>query len=724
MKDTFAATPPRSRARIIVGFWLGVVIVLAIPTGLANGATGKTAEDFVVALPLEGLVTKPANLFNLEGKTLRFTPQKNGGYTVESLPTSKTVPCDQLLRDEDAVKDTVFEARGWAVPLAFSFPFAGKTWQRLYVNRNGNISFEKHEGAYWPRRNPWPDGGMCSVAAAIDSNSAAGMEQMLAVLWNAYETDSRVCKVHIESNKESLAITWEVVRGSAGQEIAGTCTFQARLYPSGMIEMAYPTVPERDGIVGLFSGQPVNGVRLHHWQSPENRADPSVAIESTDIYDDGSVLKFVMTMKNDVPAQSSTGTFAYRCMARINGDLEQFAANLHDGWDGSSSLGASPRTAGFRIQGRTVEFYVSKVQLYGIKQFAPSWNVIWWGTNHFDHSPDNLGTVDLTSLSPPETHLLSAHGSHSGNIFEVFHYSEVTKSSDTLLKAIYQKLSAKDDIALVFTDFRIDDLFSQGGGARWSNFPIQGIGPGADTPRSTKDLGSTQLQANIANVWVGAPLFAESGETRDGWKWQNYARGVCWISHETTHRWGMNLTMRNPQTGQEVRLGNDVGHWEEGLNAPAMWSVADRYLERPAQDASIMGGAVWKQNSDNTFSKAPYPYGIPNGLTALDLYIMGLLPPEKVPDTFILTDLKDVGRNRFQAKEIPVRIQDIVAAMGPRLPASAEAQKIFHLKLYLVHEAGRPVNPEMLSRAKKLAAEVSEYFNRASGGVMKVVPSN
>jgi hypothetical protein len=720
----------RRRAVAIVFYSLALLVgLLRAPAQTEadfSSNPGETdATNFVVPVALDGLVSKAANLFDLEGKSLRFTPQGDGSYTIELLPDATTMACNRVLQDDDAEPDGPFQAKGWAVRLPFSFPFGGKTWSKIYVNRNGNLSFAKHEGAYWPQRDPWPDGGMRSMAATIDSNAAAGLEQMIAVLWAPYEPNPAVSEVRLEAQDNCLAVTWHVVRSYAGQVVAGPCTFQVRLYPTGVIEMAYLKVPEKDGIVGLFTGLPVNGPLLEHWQHSHSAADPSVAIASADIYDAGSTLKFVLSMKTDAPLHVAQGMLAYRCLFKVNGYLEQVATNVTDKPFGSSSLGATPHTAGYAIHGKTVEIYVSKVAFAGCDKIYPGWNVTWWGLpGRFDQSPADLRPgVDLTKVTPGETDLSSTHDARSGNIFEVFHYSEVTKKADRLLKEIYQQLPPDDDIALVFTDFRIDDLYGQGGGAWHVNFPIQGIGGGADQPRSTKELGSTKLQINIANVWVGAPLFAESGTDPEGRHWFNYALGVKWIAHESTHRWGMTLVTRNPHTDQQVDLGDSVGHWIEGMNTPALFPMGGHYLDHPSPGPSIMGGSVWQENPDGTFSKDNYPFGAPGGYTALDLYIMGFLPPDKVPDTFVLTNLQDLGDGRYSGTKLRVRIQDIISVMGPRLPASADAQRIFHMKLYLVHEPGRDVDPAMLERAQHLSVAVANFFHQATGGEMQVVPS-
>jgi hypothetical protein len=217
------------------------------------------ADPFPVSvMTLENLVRKPANLFDLEGKTVRFSPQEDGSWKVETTPEVKLTPCDTVL---PAAHDGIFGSYGWHVDLPFAFPFAGKTWKTLYVNNNGNLSFEKSEADYIRERWPWSDSGMRSMAAAIDSRSVAGQEQMIAVLWAVY--DLRRTQVNICKAADQLAVTWRVSREGGDMPAAGENVFQARLAKSGVIEFAYAKVPERDGIVGLFTGQAVKGKRIH-----------------------------------------------------------------------------------------------------------------------------------------------------------------------------------------------------------------------------------------------------------------------------------------------------------------------------------------------------------------------------------------------------------------------------------------------------------------------------
>jgi hypothetical protein len=689
---------------------------------LAAPANENAQGNFVSVVSMDGLIEKPANLFNLQGRTLRFTPETDGTYKIISLATSNVVQCNQMLDDRDA--QGPYQARGWPVSLSFPFTFGGKTWDRLFVNRNGNISFAKSEGDSWSQHDPWSDGGMRSVAAAIDSRSAAGLEQMISVLWGTYDPDSHRSQISIRQSNDVLVVTWNVTRINWGQTPAGVNIFQARLFKSGVIEMVYPRVFESDGIVGLFTGQPVTGRSLHHWQHT-GKADPSVDIDSTDIYDAGSVLKFVITMKNDAIANVRTGTLDYRCLIHRNGFGDQVAVSVTDTQGATSSLDPSPTAVGFQIRGKTVEMFVSKVSLAGCLRFTPEWNVIWWGMDGRNlSSGKGTSPVDLQGIARGEADFSDLNGTFSGNIFEVFHYAQVNKKSERLLQVIYKTVPAEDDIALVFTDFRLDDLYGIGGGAIAANFPIKGIGSGEEHPRSTASIGSKQLQMSIATAWIGGPGFAESGIDDGNRRWANFAHGVKWITHECTHRWGMNMSFRDPRTGKEEKLADGSGHWLEGLNTVSLAPMASHYLDRASLGNSIMGGTAWRQNTDGTFSKSDYPSGVPGGYSAIDLYVMGLLPPEKVPETFLIADLKDLGNNRFSGTKVPVRIADITAVMGPRLPSAAQAQKTFRMTFYLVHEPNREVNTETLAKARKLSAAASDFFMQASGGEMRVVPTH
>ncbi|MXW38501.1 MAG: hypothetical protein F4Z65_09575 [Acidobacteria bacterium] len=71
---------------------------------------------------------------------------------------------------------------------------------------------------------------------------------------------------------------------------------------------------------------------------------------------------------------------------------------------------------------------------------------------------------------------------------------------------------------------------------------------------------------------------------------------------------------------------------------------------------------------------------------------------------------------------MPVRIEDIVDALGPRIPGADESRTEFRLGVYLLHNGTAP-RPALLHKARSISAAVAEYFFRATDGRMLVLPN-
>ena len=673
-------------------------------------------DGAVTALPAGRLIYKPANFFDLEGKTVTFTPDGDGyAVAVDGLSWEQpgpTATTHQLLGDRHQ-----FEV----VDLPFPFPFAGSMWNRVYANANGHISFQRPERENWPQRAPWPDGTMRSLAAAIDSRSAAGLEAKIAALWAIYGDMT----LSVDSTPARVVFSWAATRPMPAYRFhrpLGPNVFQARLYPSGRIELAYRAVAERDGFVGLFRTPSGRGRIL---DAPAEAAgdveEPVVDITDLELVDTGSTLLFRMTLAADVPEQVDDGEIAYLIFFRF-GEYDcvaRLAVNAN-GREPVWRCRPAPHSFGHRVRGSTVEFFVSKTLFHGADRFAWDAGVVWRAREQFDHI-DEVGTarMDRTDLD-----LGALAGTVNGNVFEVFHYPVVPKSIDHVTSYIYEQVPANDEIAVLFTDFRIDDLFGHGPSTGPVNVAVQGIGaPNAD-PRSGEDYGSQSLLVSMAPQFIGGEnLWRETGLGENGHPFRNFAEGIWWTAHEATHRWVARILFRNPLSGQIESLRDDGSHWSRSLHSPAVYPVwpgfsGERYVER-----SVNGGGVWRDNGDGTFTRQDDGRALARGLSALDLYAMGMIPPEEVPDTFILRVAEGARpEGTVRATKVPVRIEDVIAAMGPREPAADESRKEFRLGVYLLHDGITP-RPDLLQRARGVSAAVAEYFFRATGGRMMVLPN-
>ena len=176
------------------------LLVPARWTVLAAGNEGMTVLGKVTAVPATGLVRRQASFFDLEGRTVTFTPAGAGAYSVHVDPltwvetdaaTRRSFDLGEPADEPPSPFDDRFRPRSqWnsggedlGIVPSFAFPFAGRTWTRVHANTNGNVSFAAPETTHWEQRDPWADGTMRSVAAAVDSRSAAGFEAMISTSW-------------------------------------------------------------------------------------------------------------------------------------------------------------------------------------------------------------------------------------------------------------------------------------------------------------------------------------------------------------------------------------------------------------------------------------------------------------------------------------------------------------------------------------------------------------
>jgi hypothetical protein len=165
--------------------------------------------------------------------------------------------------------------------------------------------------------------------------------------------------------------------------------------------------------------------------------------------------------------------------------------------------------------------------------------------------------------------------------------------------------------------------------------------------------------------------------------------------------------------GETIPLGPT--HWARGLHAPAPFA-----FQRPTE-ASAMGGGVWQDNFDGTFTQLDDDYYVPaTGYSYLDLYLMGLVASSEVPDFFILRDLTPAGRDVngrpvFKANRTKVTIQDVIAAEGPRQPDVDHAQKQFNTGMVVMVEHGKTPTRELIERTNGIREAWIDYFATVTG---------
>lgn len=114
----------------------------------------------------------------------------------------------------------------------------------------------------------------------------------------------------------------------------------------------------------------------------------------------------------------------------------------------------------------------------------------------------------------------------------------------------------------------------------------------------------------------------------------------------------------------------------------------------------------WRDNSDGSFT----PLSLTDrerSYCSLDLYLMGLIPPDQVGNFYYLSDLHHLGGARYRATRHLLNVQNVLWAENERKPKAADSQKEFRHSFVLVTRDA--------ARAESLAHAI-DRFRRAFVG--------
>jgi len=140
------------------------------------------------------------------------------------------------------------------------------------------------------------------------------------------------------------------------------------------------------------------------------------------------------------------------------------------------------------------------------------------------------------------------------------------------------------------------------------------------------------------------------------------------LNHEIGHSWGAFV-------GVEKGISTGV-HWSGSTDISGMMSEGFETSD---------GLYFFKPNGDGTFTAGWFE----DRFAPLELYLMGMIPPEEVPDVQILQnpDLSDLERVIPESVETYSIEQIIAAAGGPRQPAYPAAQTDFNVAIALLSDS-------------------------------------
>ena len=242
------------------------------------------------------------------------------------------------------------------------------------------------------------------------------------------------------------------------------------------------------------------------------------------------------------------------------------------------------------------------------------------------------------------------------------------------------------DFVVVWTDFPA----LTGTGAFAFYAPVQNNirGIGDDNYNFSKAFGSPKLQG----ILMMDALVKYPQDPNTEFLFGNSTIEV--FAQENGHRWLAFSQVSIPGQPVNLLLGRQDSHWNFYMDS----------------DASCMEGNDIRDNGDGTFITT----GANEIYSKLDRYMMGFLAPGAVPNTFVVTGSSDTDRPpqsnvTLRGTKVPVSIQDIIRAEGPRIPNSAASQKQFREAFIFFTKKDTPA-PADIARVERIRAMWTSFW--------------
>lgn len=716
---------------------LVAVLVVAAPV-LAQRPPGRaigkvTTVGNLIHLELEPGAVAPARLFDLDRRTLRFTPD-GSGYRVENVA---------LEWDDDFGPELTGDA---ATLENFTFPFSGRSWDGFGVAA-GAVTFGSPPGGAGDGRGGAPRGDR-SGGGSARMRSGFQMERYPLMQAVGRTFIGRVPGVaafvkpglsgerFVKELADRVVVTWTLSEPAGGIQaftwVPTVNRVQAVLHESGVIELSYNDVSARDGVIGVFPAVAA-GVEKP-LATIVDAADTLVAahldVKSVTLSAvDELFLEATIETRGPVLPEGNAGIdgITYRIVLGADAQAQDGPADGAVVWTVrgtgtggfagpgrgrgpryvSSGEGAEP---GVTVAGNTITIKgILPLELSGAQQLYVVADVA---------TEASLSVVDETAgesvalegIRSPELDL-SAATAASGPFrvaYEGFHWSGIPRARDVACSVI-GALGDRFDFIASYSDFRVDN--PEGGtpstGPRGGN--VSGIGS------STRDVDAYCSAGRLQ--WMFAQPVSTSAvqiqeRSPDG-RMSDYDYAMSQIGHELGHRWAADADAL--VNGDTIPLGRT--HWSAGVHMPAAFPYGN------PNEADPMGGSTWKGNGDGTYTQLDRDYYSPaKGWSWLALYLMGLAEPEEVPPFFIVrnlerTDQRDAdGKPIYRGDKTVITIDDVIAAMGPRVPDFAHAQKEFNTGIVIMTLPGDRPTSQLIDAANDISERWIDYWSTTTGG--------
>jgi hypothetical protein len=182
------------------------------------------------------------------------------------------------------------------------------------------------------------------------------------------------------------------------------------------------------------------------------------------------------------------------------------------------------------------------------------------------------------------------------------------------------------------------------------------------------------------------------------------------LGHEVSHRWLARARFRDAQGALSAKLlSGDLLHWSFFLDS----------------GASLIGGNEMMETGDGQFETVDFArrYG------PLDQYLMGLRDASEVPPFYIVEAADRFRPNRgyksssspeagvrFSGRRTTVRIEDVVAALGERVPDVRRAPHLLRQAYLIVADDETPATPDRVGVVERIRGHFAPFYQDATSG--------
>lgn len=181
---------------------------------------------------------------------------------------------------------------------------------------------------------------------------------------------------------------------------------------------------------------------------------------------------------------------------------------------------------------------------------------------------------------------------------------------------------------------------------------------------------------------------------------------------EVGHRWGAFVQFDDNGQANDAIQGRDFdnggGHWSYHFDTDWSW----------------MEGNDWKDNGDGSFTTDFDTFGQP-GYSALDLYVMGLIPASAVPDMFYIDNptgsaqrvdgpqILSGGPTTLSGDKRVVTIDDVIRLEGERSPSFSTADRRMQTNLLVIlRSTDDPNDATLQSKMAQFEVFTGDHFSR------------